>query len=149
WTNIFGLDITKRLFRRNRIIEQFIFDPIILKVVLIIFVLSSGDIRNTVRPDRNVICDSPLSILIGQNVYVELLWKYLLSRLPDERHAVIFFNRLVMFILFAQKLHLEVDDYIQNFKDEIEQMDPIIQSILPQTDKEDHNDVTIAQDATP
>ncbi|CAF3400566.1 unnamed protein product [Rotaria sp. Silwood1] len=150
WINIFGLDITKRLFRRNRIIEQFIFDPIILKVVLIIFVLSSGNSRNIDHPDMDSICDSPLSILIGQNIYVELLWKYLLSRLPDEKHAVIFFNRLVMFILFAQKIHLEVDDYIQNLKHEIEQMEPMMQSMWPKTDSDDdNNDMTIAQDVTP
>ncbi|CAF5041320.1 unnamed protein product [Rotaria sp. Silwood1] len=96
------------------------------------------------------ICDSPLSILIGQNIYVELLWKYLLSRLPDEKYAVAFFNRLVMFILFAQKIHLEVDDYIQNSKHEIEQMKPMMQSMWPKTDSDDdNNDVTIAQDVTP
>ncbi|CAF4554469.1 unnamed protein product [Rotaria sp. Silwood2] len=147
WINIFGLDITKRLFRRNRIIEQFIFDPIILKIVLIIFVLSSGNSRNIVDTDMSLICDNPLSILIGQNIYVELLWKYLLSRSPDEKNAVKFFNRLIIFILFAQKLHLEVDDYVHSLKHEIKQMEPIMQSMWPKTDEEeDNNDVSIVQD---
>jgi len=41
WTTVFGVDITARLLKLNQIIEQYIFDPILLKLLLIILVLSS------------------------------------------------------------------------------------------------------------
>jgi len=42
WTTVFGVDITLRLLKRNQIMEQYIFDPILLKVLLIILILSSS-----------------------------------------------------------------------------------------------------------
>ncbi|CAF4727241.1 unnamed protein product [Rotaria sp. Silwood1] len=149
WTNIFSLDITKRLLTRHEIIEQYLFDPIILRVVLIILVLSSSNCRNIDHTDMDLICDDSLSIFAAQNIYIELLWKYLLSRSPNEKSAVKFFNKLMMYILFAQKLHLEIDDYVDSLKDEIQQMEPMMQSMWPRTDdQENMHDMTIAQDIT-
>ncbi|CAF4752849.1 unnamed protein product, partial [Rotaria sp. Silwood2] len=87
WTNLFGLNTTKSIFKRNQIIEQYLCDPIILKVVLIILILSSSNSRNIDYIDIDQICDDSLSIFIAQNIYVELLWKYILSRSPNERNA--------------------------------------------------------------
>ncbi|CAF3340775.1 unnamed protein product [Rotaria sp. Silwood1] len=147
WTNLFGVDITKCIFKRNKIIEQYLFDPILLKIVLIILIFSSSNSRNINYIDIDLICDDSLFIFLAQNIYVELLWKYLLSRSSNERDAVKFFNRLIMFILYAQNLHLEMDDYVDSLKDEIQQMEPMMQSMWPKTnDDEDNNDVTIIQD---
>ncbi|CAF1465124.1 unnamed protein product, partial [Rotaria sordida] len=119
WTNLFNLNITKSLLKRHKIIEPYIFDPIILKVILIILVLSSGNCRNIDYLDINLICDDSLSIFRAQNIYVELLWKYILSRSPDEKNAVKFFNRLMIYILYAQNLHLDIDDSVDSLRHEI------------------------------
>lgn len=147
WTNILGLGITKRLLKRNQVIEQYILDPIILKVILIILVLSSGNNRNVDQLDLDSICDDSLSIFTAQNVYVELLWKYILSRSASERDAVKFFNRLIMFVLFAEDLHLEIDKYVSSLRNEIQQMEPIMQNMWPRVNSdEDINDGNINQD---
>ncbi|CAF2965966.1 unnamed protein product [Rotaria sp. Silwood2] len=149
WTNLFGLNTTKSIFKRNQIIEQYLCDPIILKVVLIILILSSSNSRNIDYIDIDQICDDSLSIFIAQNIYVELLWKYILSRSPNERNAVKFFNRLIMFILYAQNLHLHLDGYINSLTHEIKQMEPMMQNMWLRTDNnEDMNEVIIAQDVS-
>lgn len=149
WNNLFGLEITKELLKRHRIIEQYMVDPIVLKIILIILVLSSGNSRNTNEIDMDVICDDTLSIFAAQNVFVELLWKYILSRSANERSAVKFFNRLMMYILYTQSLHLRIDDYVNSLKQEIQKMKPIMQNMWPKEDNEEIiDDMTIAQDVT-
>ncbi|CAF3403868.1 unnamed protein product [Rotaria sp. Silwood1] len=97
WTNLFGIDLTERLLKRNQLLESFVYDLIVLKLVLIVLVFSSSNSRNIDQVDLDLICDNPLSIFAVQNIYVELLWKYILSRSPNEKDAVKFFNKLMMF----------------------------------------------------
>ena len=40
------------------------------------------------------IYDNTQVIFASQNHYVELLWRYIISRVPSEREAVKFFNKL-------------------------------------------------------
>jgi hypothetical protein len=144
WRTVFGVDITARLLKRNQIIEQYIFDPILLKLLLIILVLSSDSSRNLANTDIDRICDDTLSIFAAQNIYVELLWRYILSRSSSERDAVKFFNKLTMFILYTKNLNSYISGYIDTLKDEVKQMKPIIQTIWPRKDGEDVTDINIA-----
>ncbi len=73
--------------------------------------------------------DDPLVISAGQNVYVELLWRYLLSRLPSEQDAVKFFNKLVLDLLLLQRTCIFVERHISNLDHEIDQMNPLMQSL--------------------
>ena len=129
WTAIFGANITRRLLKRNEIIQEFSIDPIILKLLLIILVLCTGNARNIDNIDLDQICDDSLFIFNAQCIYVELLWKYILSRSSTDANAVKFLNRLILFIFYVQKLHLDVDGYVNGLKDEIEQMPPLIQTM--------------------
>jgi len=137
WTNLFGLDITRRLLKRNQIIEQYLFDPILLKLVLIILVLSSSSGRHLDSTDIDEICDDTLVIYAAQNVYVELLWRYILSRALSEGDAVKFLNKLMMLILYMQSVHRCMDEYINNLSDEVKQMEPIMQSMFSKKDDEE------------
>ncbi|CAF3153393.1 unnamed protein product [Rotaria sp. Silwood2] len=143
YTNVFGHNITKRLMKRNQIIEQFIYDPTIIRIVLIILVLSSSNHRNINHIDMNLICDDSLSIFEAQNIYVELLWKYILSRVAYEQDVAKFFNRLMMCILYVQNVDMCIDSYISNFRNEIRQMEPMMQNMWLKTDdEEDNNDAS-------
>jgi hypothetical protein len=95
--------------KRHKIVEQYIFDPILLKLVLIILILSSSDGRNHDNTDIDEICDDTLVIYVAQNIYIELLWRYILSRSSSEENTVKFLNKLMMFILYVQKLDLYID----------------------------------------
>lgn len=140
WTSIYGVDIAGRLLKRNQILEQFLYDPLLLKLVLIVLVLSSSNARMLESTDIDQICDYPLPIYAAQNIYVELLWRYVLSRSASEDDAVKFYNRLMLCIMHMKNLHMYVYDYINNFKEEIQQMEPIMRSMWPLQEAE-KNDV--------
>ena len=146
WTNIFSLDITERLLKRRQIIEQYIIDPVLLRVILIILVLSSSNCRNIAHINMNLICDDSLAIFKAQNFYVELLWRYIVSRSSSDRTAVKFLNRLMLYILFAENLHLHIDDYVDSLRDEVKQMEPLMQSMWPRAIDEDIVYIQIAKD---
>jgi hypothetical protein len=137
WTNVFGVDISVRFVKRDQIIEQYLFDPILLKLVLIILVLSSSSSRHLGSIDMDEICDDTLVIYAAQNVYVELLWRYILSRALSEGDAVKFLNKLIMFILYMKSLDKCIDEYINNLSDEVKQMEPMMQSMFSKTDDEE------------
>jgi hypothetical protein len=138
WTNVFGVDITERLVKRNQIVEQYIFDPVLLKIVLIILVLSSSNSRNLETTDIDQICDDSLSIFAAQNVYVELLWRYILSRSSSERDAVKFLNKLMMCIFYVKNLNAYIYSYINSLTDEVKQIEPMMQSMWPKVDDEEN-----------
>jgi hypothetical protein len=86
-----------------------------LKIVLIILVLSSSSGRNFDNAaDLDVLCNDSLSIFAAQNVYVELLWRYILSRSASEKDAVKFLNKLMMCILYVKNLDMYI--YIWLYK---------------------------------
>lgn len=104
-------------------------DPLLLKLVLIIQTFSNTFKR--FRHDRlaESYYDAPIAIFAAQNVYVELLWRYLLSRLPSERDTVKFFNRLVLDLIFLQETSFVVENYVKNVPNEVNQMNSLMQSL--------------------
>jgi hypothetical protein len=90
------------------------------------------------------IYDDTLKIFAAQNVYVELLWRYLLTRFPSELDAVKFYNKLILDTLFLQRVSFVADSHINNLTREIQKMSPLIQSMWPvptETNDSNINDV--------
>jgi hypothetical protein len=81
----------------------------------------------------NNIYDDTKIIFLGQNVYVELLWRYILSRLPSEGHAVIFFSKVILDLLFIMRVGFKIDGIVYSSPDEIDQMEPLMQSMWPKS----------------
>ncbi|CAM4852815.1 unnamed protein product [Rotaria socialis] len=142
YTNVFNTDITNCLLKRNQIVNQFMFDPIVLRVLLIIVVLSSGNCRSIDDMDMDLVCDDTLSIFSAQNIYVELLWRYILSRSSNERTVVTFFNRLLMYIFHVQNIGMRIDNYMNRFTQEIELMEPMVQSMWPRKRNDENMNVS-------
>ena len=136
-SNIFGVDLASRLLQSIERIRPFACDILLLKLVLIVVALSSGNHRNRSDTDMDQICEDTLSIFTAQNVYVELLWKYIRSRALSEAHAVKIFDQLIQFLLHLFSVHLLVDGYINNRINEINQMDPLMQSMWPKPNDSD------------
>lgn len=130
-SNVFGVDLANRLLQSIERIRPFASDILLLKLVLIVVALSSGNHRNRTDTDMDQICEDTLSIFAAQNVYVELLWKYIRSRSSNEIHAVKMFNQLIQFLLHLFNVHLLVDGYINNRINDIDQMEPLMQSMWP------------------
>ncbi|UJR27414.1 hypothetical protein I4U23_008704 [Adineta vaga] len=129
--NIFGTHLADRMLQSIRRINQFTFDPLILKILLIVIAFSSGNLRNQCDINPNRIYDNRSSLLSAQNVYVEVLWKYILSHSSNEYDAVKYFIELTAFLMHLLDVHLAVDGYINSLSDEIEQMEPLMKSMWP------------------
>jgi hypothetical protein len=46
---------------------------------------------------------------------------------------------MMFFILYAQNLDLYIDTYINSLRDEVKQMEPMMQTMWPNTDDEENN----------
>ncbi len=142
-SNVFGVQLANRLLQSIERIQVFASDVILLKLVLIVVAFSSGNQRNRNDTDMDQICDDTLKIFAMQNIYVELLWKYILSRSSTEINAVKLFDKLIQFLLYLLEVHLLVDGYINNLPSEIDQMEPLMQSMWP---KPSNNEVNVIEE---
>jgi hypothetical protein len=131
--NIYGIELVMDICRSFDSLQKYACDPILIKLLLIIRSLSSGINRNHFEMHMNNIYDDTKIIFLGQNVYVELLWRYILSRLPSEGHAVKFFNKLILDLLFMMRVTFAIDDRIYSCPDEIDQFEPLMQSMWPKS----------------
>jgi len=132
--NIYGIELVMNICRSFDSLQKYACDPILIKLLLIVRSLSSGINRNHFEIHMNNIYDDTKIIFLGQNVYAELLWRYILSRLPSERHAVIFFSKIILDFLFIMRIGFTIDGIVYNSPDEIDQMEPFMQSMWPKSD---------------
>jgi len=133
--NMYSTNLATKLVRVGERLLAYASDPVQLKLILIIQTLSSGTHRYYNNADEDRIYDDTLVIFVGQNVYVELLWRYLLSRLPSERDAVKFFNNFILDLIFLECTCFAVERYMYKLDDEIDKMKPLMQNLWRMSDK--------------
>jgi hypothetical protein len=138
---LFNRNISTQLCNCVTLVHSYTSDRTLLKLLLIIKSLSSGINRTRNDTDMDRIYDDTLSIFAAQNIYVELLWRYLLSRFPSELDVVKFYSKLMRDLLFVQRVSLKTDSYINGLTDEIQQMNPLIQSMWPLPYKSNNGNV--------
>lgn len=109
-------------------------DPLLLKLILIVRSLSSSINRYRNDTDMDRVYDDTRAIFSSQNVYVELLWGYILYRTASYRDAVKFFSKLIRDLLAVQHTYLMSDCYLYSLQDEIEQLEPLMRSMWPKPD---------------
>jgi len=131
--NIFGIELVMDLLRSFDSLQKYAHDPILIKLLLIVRSLSSSINKNRFDIQMDGIYDDTKIIFDGQNVYVELLWRYILSRLPSERDAVKFFNKLILDLLFVMRVTFAMDYQIYSSPNEIAEMEPLMQSMWPKS----------------
>lgn len=129
--NSFHEQLARTMLHSMDLMFAYANDPILLKLMLIVRSLSSSINRYRNDTDMDRIYDDTKSIFAGQNVYVELLWRYILYRSPSERDAVKFFNKLILDILSVQRTCLMADCYLYCLQDEIDQLQPLMRSMWP------------------
>jgi hypothetical protein len=130
-STLFNANLSTHLSQCIRLVHSYTSDRMLLKLLIIVVSLSSGinRFRNDIQTDR--IYDDTSAIFAAQNIYVELLWQHLLSRLPSEVAAVKFYDKLIRDLLSVQRVCFMTESYINNLTDEIQQMEPLIQSMWP------------------
>ena len=143
-STVFTTNVSSPLIDCIRLLHSYTRDRSLLKLLLIINSLSTGINRYTNDIDMDRIYDDTLRIFAAQNVYVELLWRYLLTRFPSESDVIKFYNKLILDSLFLQRVCFVADSHINNLTVEIQQMNPLIQSMWPvsnETSNSNINDV--------
>jgi hypothetical protein len=138
--NMFGADLANDLTHVAERIITYTRDPVLLKLVLIIRSLSSGINRYHDDVGLDLSYDDTLLVFVGQSIYVELLWRYLQSRLPSEQDVVKFFNKLILDLLLLQRGCIAVERHICDLDHEIDKMKPLMQSMWPKSERVDNMD---------
>jgi hypothetical protein len=101
YTDMYGSDM---LLQANDIYERLDPDSTVIKMILIILVFSSNYFivdRNT-NIQRDSLLYGTFRLFGSQNVYVELLWKYMICRY-DYNESALRFTRLIAIILRVLK----------------------------------------------
>ncbi|CAF0712052.1 unnamed protein product [Adineta steineri] len=100
---IYGSDIMLSL---RQAIDELDPDPTLIKIILIILAFSSNClIVNTNKTmERDSLLDGTFRLLGSQNVYVELLWKYLISKYGYDESVLRFARLIQIFLCIIKKL---------------------------------------------
>lgn len=128
---MFDKTLSTSLGQCIQLVHNYTSDRLLLKLLLIVRSFSSdiNRCRNDIDMDR--IYDDTLAIFKAQNIYAELLWRYLLSRLPSEVHAVKFYDKLIRDLIYVQRVCFMTESHINQLTGEIQKMEPLIQSMWP------------------
>ena len=137
--NSFHRKLAINMLHSMDLMFAYVNDPLLLKLVLLVRSFSSSINRYRNDTDMDRVYDDTRSIFAAQNVYVELLWRYLLYRSPSEQDTVKFFNKLIMDILSIQHTYLMADYFLYNLQDEINQLEPLMRSMWPKPNESDVN----------
>ncbi len=138
--NMFGIRLSNDIVHASERTITYTCDSVLLKLVLIIRSLSSGINKYHDDLGLDLSYDDTLLIFAGQNIYVEVLWRYLLSRLPSEKEVVKFFNQHILDLLFIQRVCNAVERYMFNLESEVDKMQPLMQSMWCKAENEDEVD---------
>lgn len=98
-------------------------DYLIMKLLLLILLFSKG-----MDPLEPILVDS-FNVSQGQNIFVDLLWNYLIVRFGREQTPLIY-SRLIFSLLICQSLAQEVKDIITKKSVHIDELTPLMQSVL-------------------
>ena len=115
---LYGLEMIERI---QRLYIQLDSDSILIKILLIALAFSSNSYTNAPRGDSFL--SGTFRLFGSQNIYVELLWKYLIHRY-EYQSSVERFSSLIQRILHALTLTMEIyqsNPVFQSFIDQLEQ----------------------------
>ena len=138
--NIFGIKLGNDLIHATERVVTYTSDSVLLKLILIIQNLTCGINKYNDDVGLRLSYDDTLLIFAGQNMYVEVLWRYLLSRLPSEKDVVKFFNKLILDLLLLHRECVAIERYMFNLENEIDKMEPLMQSLWSKEEKVDDMD---------
>ena len=133
--NMYGIRLGNDRLHANERLLNYTSDSVLLKLILIIQSLSSGINKYHDYVGIELTYDDTLLIFAGQNIYVEVLWRYLLSRLPSEKEVVKLFNKLTLDLLFLHRVCIAVERHISSLESEVDKMQPLMQSLWSKAEK--------------
>ena len=113
-------------------LTPFIHDPILIKLYIIILMFSTHmniqyDRKSTEILDEN----SVRNTFHAQNIYVSLLWRYMLSRSNSSyRQSVQMFTSLIGRTLYSEVIQTKLNEFVHsNLLNQSQSLEPIIKAI--------------------
>jgi len=109
----------------------FVHDPLLIKLFITVLMLSTH-INIQYEKHRMEIDDenSTRNILNVQNIYIELLWRYILSRSSNYQQSVLLLNSFVTRTLYSQIVQEQLNDFVHTvLPSQSQSLEPIIKSI--------------------
>jgi hypothetical protein len=109
----------------------FVYDPILIRLFIVILMLSTymniySEEYLIENNDENV----NRKILAAQNIYVELLWRYIISRCSNYQQSVKLLSSLIARTLYSQTIQVKINQFIRtNISGQNQQLQPIIGSL--------------------
>lgn len=121
---LFPQNLFRDLCKCAAALYPFLFDPILLKLILIVLIFSSYLNLQYENIENDY---STLHLLNIQNIYVELLWRYILSRCSNYKHAVKVFSSFIYCLVYSQDINIKLNEYVSKaIAEQADQLAPIM-----------------------
>jgi hypothetical protein len=125
FVHLFPSDLFVHLSKCVAGLLPFSYDPLLLKLFMIVLIFSA---HLSLRYENNLIeNDSTVNLLNVQNIYVELLWRYILYRCSNYREAVKLFSSFITYLVYSQDINVKLNEFIaKNSSNQTDQLAPIL-----------------------
>jgi hypothetical protein len=129
--HIFPEDLYMEMRLTAVALSPFVNDPILIKLFIIVLMLSTQ--MNT-RYEKNLITNeddySTVNIFNVQNIYIDLLWRYILSRCSSFQQSVQLLTSFVTRTLQSQIVQVKIDKFIRTvLPNQNHELEPIMKSM--------------------
>lgn len=135
---IFPPDLFVDLHKCIIALLPFIHDPILLKLIFIILMLSTHlSLQYECDSNESTSTHSSNAMLNAQSIYVELLWRYIISRSSNYRQAVLLFSSFITCLIYSQNVSIKLQEYIsRRTTNQTDQLVPIMQVMWSKDEKQ-------------
>lgn len=135
--HIFPEDLYYEMRGSSTALIPFVQDPILIKLFMIVLMLSS---HMNIQYEKNSIEindeNTIRNIFHIQNVYIDLLWRYIRSRSSNYRQSVLLLNSFITRTLCSQLIQVKLNHFINSIlSNQRQSLEPIVKSLWT-SDKE-------------
>jgi len=129
--HIFPKELYFEIRSTSTALIPFVHDPLLIKLFLTVLMLSTHmniqyEINQIEINDENSI----RNILNIQNIYIELLWRYIRSRYSNYRQSVLILTSFITRTLYSQLVQEKVNNFVRTIlPSESQSLEPIIKSV--------------------
>ena len=128
---LFPEELYLELRRTAIALTPFVYDSMLIKLYIIVLMFSTHlNVQYDEHRTEIVEKDSIRNTFYAQNVYLDLLWRYILSRSDDYQQAVQMFVSLIGRTLDSQIVQIKVNEFVHSTLPKHSQsLEPIIRAI--------------------
>jgi hypothetical protein len=129
--HIFPKELYFEIRSTSTALIPFVHDPLLIKLFLTVLMLSTHmniqyEINQIEINDENSI----RNILNIQNIYIELLWRYIRSRYSNYRQSVLILTSFITRTLYSQLVQEKINNFVRTIlPSESQSLEPIIKSV--------------------